>query len=126
MKMLKNVLLVNAVSSGATGLGLITFPGLLADLFNVPQKMPFLSVGVFLIAFATWVYFVSRTSPISIASVRMVILLDALWVVGSIGILLFQMFSLSLLGYLCIGLVAAWVGLMAFLQYRGVTLSSAN
>lgn len=124
MKMLKNVLLVNSISSGATGLGLIVFPGMMASLFNVSQTMPFTFVGIFLVAFATLVYWVSRSYPIKIGSVKFIILMDSLWVAGSIGILLLQLFNLSFIGYLFIGLVAAWVGLMAALQYRGVNMSN--
>ncbi len=120
MKTLKNVLLINAVSSGATGLGLVAAPGFVANLFAVSLTAPFIAVGIFLFLFASMVYWVSRKNPINESAVRLIIILDSLWVAGSISIILFQLFDLSNLGYLVIGVVAAWVGLMAWLQYNGV------
>ena len=120
MKTLKNVLIINALSSGATGLGLIVAPRFVANLFEVSLTLPFVAVGVFLSLFASMVYWVSRKDPLNESAVRLIIILDSMWVAGSIIIILFQLFELSNLGYLVIGAVAAWVGLMAWLQYNGV------
>ena len=118
MTTLKNVLLINAVSSGATGLGLIIFPGLIAGLFETVETSPFLGVGFFLFAFAIMVFTVSRRNPVNEKGVWLIIVLDCLWVVTSVCILLLQLFPISLLGYFFIAAVAAWVALMAFLQYN--------
>lgn len=120
MTTLKNVLLVNAVSSGATGVGLIIIPDVIANLFEVSKISPFVGVGVFLMAFAAAVYLVSRRTPSNENAVRLIIFLDSIWVAGSIGIIMFQLPVLSKVGYLIVGAVAAWVGLMAYLQYQGV------
>jgi len=119
MKTLKNVLFINALSSGATGLALVVAPGFVGNLFEVSQTLPFVAVGVFLSLFGSMVYWVSRRNPINEGAVRLIIILDSTWVAGSICIVLFQLFDLSNLGYMVIGAVAAWVGLMAWLQYNG-------
>ena len=56
MKTLKNVLLVNALSSGATGLGLIAFAAPIAILFGISEPTPVMEVGIFLVVFAILVF----------------------------------------------------------------------
>lgn len=120
MKALKNVLMINAVSSGATGLLLVFFPGFFASLFGVQGSAAFVGTGIFLILFAILVFSEARRETVSDKSVRFISTLDVLWVVGSLVIIVFGLFGLSLVGYLMIGAVAAWVALMAMLQLRGV------
>ena len=120
MTTLKNVLLINAISSGATGFLLLEFPGFIANLFGVSQTMPFVATGIFLIAFALLVYFASRQNPVNKALVRFISILDIVWVVESLIIVLPQLFGLTFMGYFLITAVAAWVGMMAYLQFRGL------
>jgi hypothetical protein len=120
MKTLKNVLLINALSSGATGLLLALFPKFFGDLFGHSSSQPFILVGIFLIAFAVLVFAQSRKSQVSKSWLKLIIALDVLWVVESLFIVIAQLFGLSMMGYLLIAAVAAWVGLMAFLQIRGL------
>lgn len=126
MKMLKNVMLINAISSGATGLGLAVFPKAVAGLFETTATMPFIEVGIFLLAFAALVFSVSRGNPMNVRAVRLVIVLDTLWVVGSAAIVLFQVFPISVLGYVFIGAVAVWVAAMAYLQSAGLRQISVS
>lgn len=120
MKTLKNVMLINAISSGATGLGLAIFPKAVAGLFDTTAAMPFVEVGIFLVVFAALVFSVSRGNPLNARAVRLVIVLDTLWVVGSAAIVLFQPFPISVIGYVFIGAVALWVAAMAYLQSDGL------
>jgi hypothetical protein len=117
---LKNVMLVNAVSSGATGAGLLLASNVVAGIFGANQTQPFVGVGIFLVAFAALVYLVSRQNPMNTNAVRLIIAGDTLWVVASLIIVLFQVFNISLLGYLLIGAVALWVAAMAYLQFNGL------
>lgn len=122
MKMitLKNVLLLNAVSSGVTGLILAALSGTVASLFEVTQALPFLSVGLFLVFFAVLVFYAATRQVVNSPLVWSIVLLDSLWVVSSLLIVSLQLFVISFLGYLLISGVAAWVALMAFLQYSGL------
>jgi hypothetical protein len=120
MKTLKKVMLINAISSGATGLGLAVFPKSVAGLFETTATVPFVEVGIFLIAFAALVFSVSRGNPMNSRAVRLVIVLDTLWVIGSATIVLFQPLPISVIGYVFIGAVAAWVAAMAYLQAAGL------
>ena len=119
MNTLKNVLLINALSSGATGLSLAVMPGIFADLFNTSLRAPFVATGVFLIAFAVIVFLESRRDY-STTWLRIIIILDISWVLISLVIICLQAFEISMLGYFMIGAVALWVALMAALQYVGL------
>ena len=120
MKNLKNVLLINAVSSGATGLGLIAFAAPVAVLFGANNPVPVTGVGIFLLAFAILVFTESRRATHNLNMVKLIIALDISWVIGSIVIVLLQLFNLTPLGYLAIGTVALWVAGMAYLQVNGM------
>ena len=120
MKTLKNILLINALSSGATGLGLIVFASFLAPLFGVSVLEPFWIMGLFLVLFAGIVFYQSGRNPISPKGVTFIITLDILWVITSFVIVIFQLYDLSILGYILIGAVALWVAGMAFFQAKGL------
>ena len=117
---LKNVLLVNGVSSGATGLLILTFANMAASLFGVNGPAAFLAVGIFLIVFAVLVINEGLKTNPRAHRVQLIIVLDVLWVTGSIAIVVLQLLGLSVLGYFAIAIVGAWVGLMAFLQIKGL------
>ena len=118
---LKTTLTINAASSGATGLGLIILAGPVAGLFEVSETTPFIGVGIFLILFASFVFLVGVSKSINPKAVRLIITLDALWVVASLGLVAIASSSISLIGILTILAVALWVAAMAFLQNKGMS-----
>lgn len=120
MKTLKNVLLINALSSAATGIGLVVFAPIVADLFGISAYKVLWGVGVFLFSFAAMVFIESRKYPHNLKMVRLIIALDITWVLGSVAIVLLQMFQLSGIGYFSVSAVAIWVAAMAYLQISGV------
>ena len=120
MKTLKNVLLINALSSGATGLGLIAFAGPIAVLFGVNKSTPVLEVGIFLVAFALLVFRESKRPSHNQKMLKWIIALDISWVIVSLLVVILQLFNLTPLGYLAIGAVAVWVAGMAYFQIIGV------
>jgi hypothetical protein len=120
MKTLRNVLLINGASSGATGLLLVAAPGFFASLFDTTATVPFVGTGIFLLAFAVLVIAEGMRKELSPARVRLIILLDTLWVVASVVIIVLGAFAISALGYAMIGAVALWVALMAYLQFAGL------
>ncbi len=118
--MLKNVLLINALTSGATGMLLVLFPAMMANLCGATYAWPFTAAGIFLIAFAGLVFIQSRQQVPQKGWVKLIIALDIVWVIESLIIVVPQLFGLSFMGYLLIGAVAGWVGLMAILQSKGL------
>lgn len=119
MSPLKTTLLVNAISSGFTGILLAAMSSTVAGIFGVTDTVPFVEVGMFLILFAAYVLFVATRNPISVRNVMIVSTLDILWVVGSIVAVLLLIGVVSTMGIILIVAVAAWVALMALLQIRG-------
>ncbi len=120
MLTLRNVLLINAVSSGATGLLLVLFSDFFAGLFGIESVSPFLETGIFLLAFAGFVFYEGRRSSINISRIRLIIALDTIWVVASVALLGLQPVAITVIGNLLIAAVALWVAGMAILQFRGL------
>jgi hypothetical protein len=120
MLTLRNVLLVNAVSSGATGLLLVLFSDFFVGLFGIESVSPFLETGIFLLAFAGFVFYEGRRSNVNTGRVRFIIALDTLWVVASVLLLVLQPVAITWIGNLFIAAVALWVAAMAGLQFRGL------
>ncbi|MFB6454963.1 hypothetical protein ACE38W_06800 [Chitinophaga sp. Hz27] len=117
METLKKVLLVNAITSGATGILMAVIPGKIATIFATSVSWPFSEVGIFLVLFAALVMYAALT-PLRSGLINTIIALDTLWVVCSLVFILTGAFSLSGIGYLLTGAVAAWVALMAILQFK--------
>jgi len=119
MMSLKNVLLVNGVSSGATGILLVALSRLFANLFQVSSSSVFVAVGIFLIIFAGFVLVVAIGSS-NPAQVRLIIALDILWTVMSFLLVAIDRQEISLIGNVLIMAVALWVAAMTFLQTKGL------
>ena len=117
---LKNVLRVNALSSGVTGLLLVIMPKAVSDLFAAGQSWPFIATGVFLMLFALLVFYAASMQKTHPSLVRFIVFLDSLWVTASLVTVALNLFSLSLWGYMLITGVAVWVGLMVLLQLNGL------
>ncbi len=126
MTTLKNVLLVNAISSGATGALLMLFPAPMARLFGVEATTPFIAVGLFLLVFAAAVGYEALQKTPRTHRVQGIIVLDVSWVVGSLVAVGILFSTLSLLGNLAILAVAGWVAGMAFLQTKGLRRLTAQ
>lgn len=123
---LRTTLLVNAISSGATGLLLALFPSLAAGIFGVSDTVYFVEVGIFLVLFAAYVLFVATRNPIKLRSVMIVTTLDLLWVLGSIVVVFLLAGIVTTIGIVLIIAVAAWVALMALLQFKGTYAAKAG
>lgn len=123
---LRTTLLVNAISSGATGLLLALFPSLAAGIFGVSQTVYFVEAGIFLVLFAAYVLFVATRNPVKLRSVMIVTTLDLLWVLGSIVVVFLLAGIVTTIGIVLIIAVAAWVALMALLQFKGTYAAKAG
>ncbi|MEJ7589162.1 MAG: hypothetical protein WKI04_16525 [Ferruginibacter sp.] len=117
---IKTTLLLNGVSSLATGAGLIVFATKVAELFGVTDKAPFIEAGVFLIVFASLVVFTAIKNPQNNGLVRLITVLDIFWVIGSVILIVITKPYLSTIGIVAILAVAVWVSLMALLQTKGI------
>lgn len=119
MMTLRNILLINAVTSGATGILLVAFAQYFSRLFQVNSAAAFAAVGIFLLCFAAFVISVAvkNANP---AMVKAIIALDVSWVVISLLVVTLAYTRISVIGNVLIIAVAGWVAVMAVLQTIGV------
>lgn len=117
---MSNILRLNAISSGLTGLLLLLLPGMIAPMMGVANKMALVAVGGFLVLFAIFVFEVSLGKPIKSKAVKVVIALDTAWVIVSAIALIFLLPVLTLIGNALVIGVAAWVGVMIYLQRKAL------
>jgi hypothetical protein len=122
--LLRRVLVVDAVSSGALGVAMIAFAELFASLLQLPVELVS-EAGIVLLPFAAFVGFVaSRPEPTRIA-VWIIIALNAVWVVDSIILLFTGWVAPNGLGYAVVIAQAAAVLVLADLEYMGLRRSTA-
>jgi hypothetical protein len=121
---LKNVLLINSISSGVTGIGLIAFASPASSMMGIAESAICVGVGIFLVAFALLVFLEGRRDQAREARVRLITALDASWVVASI-IVVAAPIEFTIIGRIAIIAVALWVAMMAFLQFRGLRTTAS-
>src|SRR4249920_2832620 len=94
---LRNVLLIDAAASGATGLLLIAGAGLLDGLLGLPVAL-MREAGLLLVPYVALVAFVGTRQSIPHGAVRAIIGLNIAWVAGSIGLLMSGIVAPTVLG----------------------------
>lgn len=118
--LLRLVLKVDAVVTGANAVAYVALAGPLADLFDLPVGFV-RGIGVFLAVFAVAVWLVAlRPRPWAAA----VIAANAPWVLASFALVLFDLHEPSTAGVLWIALQGLVVALFAALQVLGLRRAS--
>ena len=118
MNQLQKSLLFNAVFSGITGILLVGIPQAISEIFSVSNTTVFWVLGIGLLLFAATLIFTIKTqNPLG---VLVIIIMDYLWVLGSIVILAFQPFAISTVGGGIIAAVALVVLLIAINQAKAL------
>lgn len=114
MSKLQKALAYNAIFSLLTGFLLVVLYSTLSDLFEIKNELVFIIIGVGLLLFSAGVTFVIvKQSP---TLTLLIILLDVIWIIGSIAIFLFAPFGISNMGNYIILVVAFIVLCMAIKQ----------
>ncbi|WP_054308849.1 hypothetical protein [Mesorhizobium sp. 1M-11] len=116
---LRNVLLLDALASGATAIILLGGAHMLSPLLDIPQDLLFWA-GAVLVPFVLMVLAVSRRPTVSRTMLVEIIAINALWVVASFGLLVSGVVSPNLLGIAFVSAQAIAVALFAELQYVGL------
>ena len=116
---LRNVLLLDAVATGATAVLALAGASLLGPLLGIPSGLLFWA-GVALVPFVAMVFAVSRRQTVSRAMMVEIIAINVLWVVASFGLLVSGAISPNLLGIAFVSAQAVAVALFAELQYVGL------
>jgi hypothetical protein len=119
---LRRVLLLDAVSSGAMGVLLLTCSGLLSGLLSLPAAL-LNEAGLVLVPFALAVGFLGTRSRLSRVAVWAVIALNAVWAIDSVVLLFTGWVQPNLLGYVFVVGQAAFVAVMAELEVIGLRKS---
>lgn len=116
MNALKKYLVINGLFSVLSGVGMILFRLKLQILFNVINPYIFPVIGFLLLIFVFFVFFISKYGRQNPKWVSVISILDIMWVIGSLVIVFFKLFDLSITGYILISVVAMWVGFLAYKQ----------
>jgi hypothetical protein len=121
---LRNVLLIDAAASGATGLLLIAGAGLLDGLLGLPVAL-MREAGLILVPYVAFVAWVGTRDTIVRGAVWAIIAANALWAVASVGLLVSGLVAPTVLGYAFVLAQAAVVALLGELQFVGLKRQDA-
>lgn len=101
-----------------TGLLIALNSKLVASIFKVSNTGPIIGVGIFLVIFSLFVLFTAFMHLQDKAWTKFIIGIDITWVLLSVIATALLYSSISMVGSTIILAVAAWVGLMAYLQTK--------
>jgi hypothetical protein len=118
MNNLKSALIGNAIFSGFSGSVMTIFAQDIAKLFGLENGVAFRGIGIALLFFALTVWYESRR--LRPAFVYWIIIQDALWVLGSLILLIFKPFGISDSGNFLIAAVALIVVFFGWRQWVGI------
>ena len=120
---LRNVLLADALISGATGLLLVLGAGLVTEVLGLPVTLLRLT-GLSLLPFASLVAWLATREAPPRAAVWAVIAFNAAWAIDSILLLLSGWVAPTALGLVFTIIQASAVLVLAELQYLGLRRSA--
>ena len=118
--LLKYALIVDALASAAMGLLLAGGAGFLSGFLNLPQEL-LLYAGLFLIPYALGVAWIGTRPQIARPMAWLVVALNVLWVVDSLGLLVTSFVSPNIWGQAFIAAQALAVAVFAVGQIAGLT-----
>jgi hypothetical protein len=121
---LRYALLADAVASGATGLLMIAGADALTGLLGLPVAL-MREAGLLLVPYVALVAFVGSRATISRRAVQAIVALNALWVLGSVAVLVAAPIAPTALGYAFVIAQAAAVAVFAELQVIGLRREAA-
>ena len=112
---IRQVLLLDAVATGATALLLALGAGLLAGPLGLPEVL-LREAGFILVPFVALVCFAAYRAPPAAGAVRAIIACNVIWVAASVLLLLSGYVAPTLAGFVLVAAQAVVVGLFAELQ----------
>ena len=118
MDSLQKALLANAIFSSISGVFGLLFHSWLAGLFHLNSGRTFWIIGIVLLFFAMSIvleFYKKRYWPIV-----WIIIQDTIWVMGSLLLVVFQPFGISVAGNYVIGSIALIVAFMAVSQAKAL------
>ena len=116
---LRNVLLADAVVSGAAGILMIAGAGILGPLLELPESLLFWA-GIVLVPYVALLLVLARRASASRLLLMDVVLINGLWVAASFGTLLSGAVAPNLLGAAFVVVQALAVAALGVLQLAGL------
>ena len=113
-------LFANAMFSILCAIDMLLFSELIAGWMQVSPAWSLQVLGVGLLMFAAYLVWLSRREHISKATGLQIIVCDALWVLGSIVLMVWNPWQFSMIGLAMVAGVAAVVGVFAVGQTRSL------
>lgn len=118
---LKYAIRGNALFSALSGLALTILPGGVSALTGIQPPLAITITGLILIGFAVWLWRLTAQGGIPSGVVWLVIALDVAWVIGSLLIIVAGWSPLTQAGKWLVAILADLVGLIAVLQFIGLS-----
>ena len=122
---LRFALIADAVASGATGLMMIAGADLLTGFLGLPIAL-MREAGLLLVPYVALVAYVGTRQNIPHGPVKVIVALNVLWVLGSVGLLVSGFVAPTMLGYAFVIAQAVVVGAFAELQVMGLRRATAT
>lgn len=116
---LRNVLLLDAIVSGAAGVLMAGGAFILAPLLQLPQSV-LVWAGLALLPWTALLLVLARRAALSRIALIDVIAINALWVAASLGLLVSGLVAPNILGYAFVIAQALAVAVFAELQFIGL------
>lgn len=117
---LRHVLRANTIFSLLSALVLIFAANALSEVMGIENPVVFYVVGVGLLPFAAFVYYTSQPATLNRQFVKIILVLDLVWVMGSYLLIFSGVFPLTTAGKWIVGLVAEVVFIFAVLEGIGL------
>lgn len=124
-KLLRQALRGNGIFSAVSGLALVAAAKPLATLMGLAWPMALTITGIALLPYAALLLWVTAQAEVDRKLARTAVILDALWVIGSVILLLSNWLNLSVAGNWTVALLAEAVLTFAILQALGLRRTTA-
>lgn len=121
---LRNVLMLDALVSGAAAILMMAGGSLLGPLLELPSSLMFWA-GLALVPWVAMLVAIARRSEVSRMIMIDIVAINALWVVASFGLLVSGAVSPNLFGIAFVAAQALAVALFAELQFVGLRRATA-
>jgi glucose uptake protein GlcU len=118
MNELKKWLTINSLFSSSSGILMLVLNQYLQRIFGFNISFFFPAIGINLILFAAFVFFVRKHHLHNKKWIYTICILDALWVIGSVILFIIHPVMISPTAYIITGIVAIFVGIMAIMQFK--------
>lgn len=115
-RLLRRALRANAGFSGISGLISLLAANALTELTSIPDTLVFLVLGVMLLIYAADLFWITSREKINIAFGITAVVLDVIWVIGSVVLLLGNFLPLTTAGKWSILILAEVVSIFALVQ----------